>query len=110
MQNNRPVTDVVNRLNKRNKVKFISTFDFSTLFTKLPNNKLLIVLHHLIDFCFDGEQNKFIRFKKIGARWVKEVKKNSKVQVSCFNIAEVMSIIVVSEFKIRKRRWQLGID
>ena len=61
MQNNKPVTDAVNKLNKRNKAKSISTFDFSTLYTKLPHNKLLMVLHHLIDFCFDGGENKFIQ-------------------------------------------------
>ena len=76
VQNNKPVTDAVNKLNKRNKAKSISTFDFSTLYTKLPHNKLLMVLHHLIDFCFDGGENKFIQFKNIGARWAKEVNNN----------------------------------
>ena len=76
MQNIKPVTDAVNKLNKRNKAKSISTFDFSTLYTKLPHNKLLTVLLHLTGFCFDGRENKFIQFKKIGARWVKEANKN----------------------------------
>ena len=75
VQNNKPVTDAVNKLNKRNKAKSISTFDFSH-HTKLPHNKLLMVLHHLIDFCFDGGENKFIQFKNIGARWAKEVNNN----------------------------------
>ena len=35
-----------------------------------------MVLHHLIDFCFDGGENKLIQFKNIGARWVKEVNNN----------------------------------
>ena len=53
VQNNKQITDAINKLNERNKANSISTFDFSTLYTKLPHNKLLMVLHHLIDFCFD---------------------------------------------------------
>ena len=35
-----------------------------------------MVLHHLIDFCFDGGENKFIQINKFGARWTREVKNN----------------------------------
>ena len=65
VQNNKPVTDAVNKLNKRNKAKYISTFDFPTLYTKLPHNKLLMVLHHLIDFCFDGGEINSSNSKKL---------------------------------------------
>ena len=30
----------------------MSTFDFSTLYTKIPHNKLLYVLNEIIDFVF----------------------------------------------------------
>ena len=76
VQNNKPITDAINKLNKRNKANSISTFNFSTLYTKLPHNKLLMVLHHLIDFCFDGGENKFIQINKFGARWIREVNNN----------------------------------
>ena len=61
VQNNKPITDAINKLNKRNKANSISTFDFSTLCTKLPHNKILMVLHHLINLCFDGGESKFIQ-------------------------------------------------
>ena len=61
VQNNKPITDAINKLNERNKANSISTFDFSTLYTKLPHNKLLMVLHNLIDFCFYGGENKFVQ-------------------------------------------------
>ena len=35
-----------------------------------------MVLHHLIDFCFDGGENKFIQINKFGARWIREVNNN----------------------------------
>ena len=78
IQNNRPVVDAMNKLNARNKAKSISTFDFSTLYTKLPHDKLLDVLNKLIDFCFNGGEHKFIVISKFGARWCKD-KKDSAI-------------------------------
>ena len=39
----------------------VSTSDFSTLYTELPHNKLLMALNSLIDFCFDGGESKYIK-------------------------------------------------
>ena len=44
VQNNKPVIDAINGLNKRKKATSVSNFDFSSLYTKLPHNKLLMVL------------------------------------------------------------------
>ena len=61
MQNNKPITDAINKLNERNKANSISTFYFSTLYTKLPHNKLLMVLHHLnVFFLMEVRINLFI--------------------------------------------------
>ena len=60
----------MNGLNKRRKATSVSNFDFSTLYTQLPHNKLLMVLNSLIDFYFDGE-NKYITVNNYGASWVK---------------------------------------
>ena len=76
VQNNKPVIDAMNGLNKRRKATSVSTFDFSTLYTKLPHNKLLMVLNSLIDFCFDGGECKYITVNNYGARWVKNIKDN----------------------------------
>lgn len=38
VQNKRPVTNNINKLEKGNKAISISTIDFSTLYTKLPHN------------------------------------------------------------------------
>ena len=58
------------------KATSVSTFDFSTLYTKLPHNKLLMVLNSLIDFCFDGGESKYIIVNNYGALWVKNIKDN----------------------------------
>ena len=62
--------DSLNKLNKRGKVDCISTFDFSTLYTKIPHNKLLKVLNDITDTCFKGGDRKFLSATKSGARWV----------------------------------------
>ena len=58
VQNSKPVLEKLNELNRYNKAKSISTFDFSTLYTKLPHDNLIEVLHLLIDFVFNGGRNK----------------------------------------------------
>ena len=45
IQNNEPVVESINRLNKKRKAKTISTFDFSTLYTKIPHDKLIRVMN-----------------------------------------------------------------
>ena len=71
MRNNKPVIDAMNGLNKRKKATSVSTFDLSTLYTKLTHNKLLMVLNSLINFCFDGGESKYVTANNYGARWVK---------------------------------------
>ena len=68
VQNNKLVIDAMNGLNKRRKATSVSTFDFSTLYTKFPHNKLLMILNSLIDFCFDGGECKYITVNNYGAR------------------------------------------
>ena len=72
VQNNKPVIDALKKLNFRNRAKSITTFDFSTLYTKLPHDKLLEVLCKLIDFCFNGGGLKYVTISKFGARWSKD--------------------------------------
>ena len=76
VQNKKPVIDAMNGINKRRKATSVLTFDLSTLYTKLPHNKLLMVLNSLIDFCFDGGESKYITVNNYGARWVKDIKDN----------------------------------
>ena len=58
IQNSKPVLDRLCEINKFKKARSISTFDFSTLYTKLPHDNLIEVLNILIDFVFNGGRNK----------------------------------------------------
>ena len=70
IQNNQPVLEDLKRLNIRSKARNISTFDFSTLYTKIPHKKLLEVLNEITDFCFNAGTKEFISVTQSGARWV----------------------------------------
>ena len=89
VQNNKPVIDAMNGLIKRRKATSVSTFDFPTLYTKLPHDKLLMVLNSLIDFCFDGGENVYITVNNYGARWVKNIKDN----VTCLSKQQIKDAV-----------------
>ena len=63
LQNSFPLLQQLDEINHRRKAKEISTFDFSTLYTKLPHDDLIKVLHEIVDFAFNGG-----KFKREGSR------------------------------------------
>ena len=87
--NNKPVIDAMNGINKGRKDTSVSTFGFSTLYTKLPCNNLQMVLNSLIDFCFSGGERKYIRVNNYGARWVKNIEDN----VICLNKQQIRDAV-----------------
>lgn len=76
LQNNEPVIKNIRKLNCRSRGKGLSTFDLSTLYTKIPHHKLLSVLNELIDFCFQGGLSKHVVVTKYGAKWVSNPSKH----------------------------------
>ena len=47
----------------------MSTFDYSTLCTKIPHDKLLYVLNEITDFAFKGGTRDYVNVYKSGAFW-----------------------------------------
>ena len=50
----------------KNCSKNISTFDFSTLYTKMPHAKLLDILYKVVDFVFKEATRDYIVINKQG--------------------------------------------
>ena len=76
----------ISKLNKRSKATSISTFEFSTVYAKLPHNKLLMVRNNLTDFCIDEGVNKHITVYSYGVHWVKDIRCNICVLINrCLN-------------------------
>lgn len=67
IQNNQIVIDAINKTNSRNKAMSLSTFDFSTLYTKIPHQKFKSVMGKLINFCFSSRVKEFIEITKYSA-------------------------------------------
>ena len=72
INNSKPRIDKLNVINTKKKAKEISTFDFSTFYTKLPPNDLIGVLYPLIDFVFDGGTRKYLGFSEFSTFWKKK--------------------------------------
>ena len=58
IENSSPVIDKLSKLNERGRARNISTYDFSTLYTKLPHDELINNLNEIVDFAFKGGNKK----------------------------------------------------
>ena len=75
LYNREPVLQAVKKSYTRRSAKCISSFDFSTLYTTIPHNKLIEVLNKIINFVFKGGTRNYIAINKSGsANWVKSIK------------------------------------
>ena len=75
LQNCDPILSTLKSINKKKNAKSISTYDFSTLYTKLPHDKLTDRLSRLIDFVFKGGDKSFIKIGNSGqAFWARSKK------------------------------------
>ena len=71
MDNDNEVLNTLERLNKKKGARSIATYDFSTLCTIIPNNKLIDVLSKIVDSVFNDTTRIFICEGKKTAYWVK---------------------------------------
>ena len=65
IQSNSLPSECIKKINKRKNAKQISTFDFSTLYTKIPHDKLLDILCKVVDFVFKGGTRDYIIINSI---------------------------------------------
>ena len=69
VENSTPVINKLERINSKNNAKSISTYDFSTLYTKIEHHNLLKILFEIIDFVFSAGRKKYIAFSNKSAYW-----------------------------------------
>jgi len=97
IQNNVLAIDSVNQLNKRSAAKSITTFDFSTLYTKIPHDKLIFVLNSLIDFCYKHMEYKTLAVTKYGAKWVNDADRYD-ICFDCSGMKEAVAYLLSNCF------------
>ena len=102
VQNRDPVLQAVRKSGDRKTAKCISSFDFSTLYTKIPHDKLIDVLNKIIDFVFKGGTRERISIHSSRvASWVSNVKESSSYYTKD-------SIRLALEYLIRNCYFRLG--
>ena len=69
VENLSPVLSKIERCNLKKNAKDIATFDFTTLYTKIPHNKLVDTLSKIIDFTFSAGRKKYISILGKSAYW-----------------------------------------
>ena len=69
VQNSMQIIADLDKINKRKKAKSISTYDFATLYTKIPHEQLIEALEEAIDFAFNGGSKKYLKFNDKSAYW-----------------------------------------
>jgi len=90
IQNRDPVLEVVKKSIARKSAKSVSSFDFSTLYTKIPHDKLVTVLCKIIDFVFKGGIRKKIAVNRYGtAYWVG----NNRLSPSMFTKESIINAV-----------------
>ena len=102
VQNRDPVLQAVRKSCERKTAKCISSFDFSTLYTKIPHDKLIDVLNKIIEFCFKGgTRDKISIHSSRVASWVTRGKESSSIYTK-------ESIYLAVEYLIRNCYFKLG--
>ena len=69
IKNSTKVISDLDKINRRKNAKSISTFDFATLYTKIPHDQLIEALCEAIDFAFKGGNKKYLAFSGKLAFW-----------------------------------------
>ena len=101
IQNSCPVISSINKLNKRKAAKSMSNFDFSTLYTKIPHDKLLYVLNEITDFTFKGGTRYYVTVYNSGPFWSQSKNKNGR----SYSLQEIKFCL---EFLINNSFFQVG--
>jgi len=76
VKNSFPVIEKLNKINKRRGTKYISTFDFSTLYTKIEHSILIEELGKIVDLAFKGGERQYISVNDKIAFWSSNRYKN----------------------------------
>ena len=97
IQNNTPVVERIDKINHRKKAFSIRTFDFSTLYTKIPHHLLKGALSEIVEFCFKGGISKGVYVHKTDAYWRKP-SKDSKDPYTMEDIISVLNYVIDNAF------------
>ena len=91
------ITNTLDRFNRKGKALSVSSFDFSTLYTKIPHDKLIDVLGKLVDSTFNDTTRQFMSVGLKRAYWVKGVR-GKKFKYDATIIKECIRYLISNAF------------
>ena len=69
IQSNKELLERLSKINLKSSAKTISTFDFSTLYTMIPHDKLIEVMKLILEHTFDNGNRRFICVESTTPGW-----------------------------------------
>ena len=108
-ENNMPILEMIDKINKKMSGRNIETYDFSTLYTKIPLSDLKEKLKMVVEKAFKGGTNQYIRVSKFNANWSKSQKGEPYDKQRIFNLIDL--VVDYSFFKMGNNifRQKIGI-
>ena len=79
INNSEKVHESITRLNRNRNVKSVNTFDFSTLYTMIPHDKLLERMKIVIEMAFKISKKPFLRINRSKANWAEKLPQSTKL-------------------------------
>ena len=73
IDNSVKVHDSFNEINRYHMAKSVNTYDFSTLYTMIPHDKLIERIEKVVRMGFDTSKKNFIRVNKRNATWAEKL-------------------------------------
>ena len=91
--NSTDIHDHINNVNKRKRAKNVSTFDFSTLYTKINHEELMAAMSYVVDKAFLGSRAERISIYDTGSRWSNSPSE-STFSVDCEELKDMIRYLV----------------
>ena len=90
IENNAQILEDIKFINSKRNARNIKTFDFSTLYTKIPLDDLKEKLKEIVDKAFKGGHNKYIQITNKTARWFHSKKNESFTKEDIFSMIDLV--------------------
>ena len=101
IQNNSLSLECINKINKRKNDKHISIFDFSSIYTKIPHDKLLAILCKVfLDFMFKGGTRYYIVINNLSCTSGSSKKRRHQFVFSKPLLKETIKILLHTVFSL----------
>lgn len=72
----------------------LATYDFSTLYTSIPHQKLKNELNFIVTKAFTGMNKRFIKVSKVQATWSNMKKRSDAVYINCESLIKMIDWLI----------------